>query len=91
MAQVAIISFLVGAVFGLRFKVMVLLPLTLATAVIALVIAPILFSTLLEGLAGFAIGTLALHGGYLFGSFSRFTIGAARATRVVARQLKTVR
>jgi hypothetical protein len=91
MAQVAIFSFLVGAVFGLRFKVMVLLPLTLATGVIALLTCPILSLTLLEGLAGFAIGTFALHGGYLFGSFSRFAIAASRATRVVARPLKTAR
>lgn len=91
MAQVAIFSFLVGAVFGLRFKVMVLLPLTLATGVIALLTSPILSLTLLEGLAGFAIGTFALHGGYLFGSFSRFAIAASRATRVVARPLKTAR
>lgn len=91
MAQVAIISFLFGAVFGLRFKVMVLLPLTLATGALTLVAAPILSLTLVQSLSGFAIGTLALHGGYLFGSFARFAVAAARATRVVARPLKTAR
>jgi hypothetical protein len=91
MAQVAIISFLFGAVFGLRFKVMVLLPLTLATGAFTLVAAPILSLTLVQSLSGFAIGTLALHGGYLFGSFTRFAVAAARATRVVARPLKTAR
>jgi hypothetical protein len=91
MAQVAIISFLFGAVFGLRFKVMVLLPLTLATGAFTLVAAPILSLTLVQSLSGFAIGSLALHGGYLFGSFTRFAVAAARATRVVARPLKTAR
>jgi hypothetical protein len=91
MAQVAIFSFLFGAVFGLRFKVFVLLPLTLATGAIALLLAPILSLTVVESLTGFAIGSLALHGGYLFGSFTRFALAAARATRVAARPLKTAR
>ncbi|WP_245476848.1 hypothetical protein [Bradyrhizobium sp. Leo170] len=47
--------------------------------------------TLVESLTGFAIGALALHGGYLFGSFTRFAVAAARAARVVARPLKTAR
>ncbi|MCA6110253.1 hypothetical protein [Bradyrhizobium cenepequi] len=82
MAQVAVCSFLFGAVFGLRFRVPVLLPLTLATGAIILLSVPVLSLTLLESLTCFAIGTLTLHGGYLFGSFTGFAISQVRATRV---------
>jgi hypothetical protein len=38
MAELSIFSFLVGAVFGQRFRVLVLLPLTFAMGLVAIVI-----------------------------------------------------
>jgi hypothetical protein len=91
MVQVAIFSFLLGAVFGLRFKVLVLLPLTLAIAMAALPIAFIAHLGLVDTVADAAICALALHGGYVFGSFARFSVAAARAGRVLPRPLKAAR
>ena len=77
MIQLAISSFLVGAVFGLRFKVMVVMPLIVVGALaIGLV-------TLLTGHADSVVLLIlafagALHAGYLFGSLTRFTMAAMR-------------
>jgi hypothetical protein len=91
MFGLAIFSFLTSAVFGLRFKVMVLLPLTLALGLVTLPVALIAQLGLLEGLKAFALGTLSLQGGYVFGSIARFAIAAARAQRMFAGPLKTAR
>ena len=91
MVQLALGIFLFGAVFGLRFKVMVLLPLTLALGLAAALIAPIIELTFLQCLEGFAICALALHSGYVFGSFARFAVAAARAARMVARSPRMAR
>ena len=89
MMQLAIINLLVGAVFGLRFRVLVLLPLTFASGVVALVVALVARESLFESLTTFASCALALQGGYLFGSVMRFTLAAARSTRMLGRPLKT--
>jgi hypothetical protein len=91
MVEFAIFGFLVGAVFGLRFRVMVLLPLTLMAALATPVVALIVQLSLIESLKGFALCALALQSGYVFGSIARFSIAAARAARTVARPLNTVR
>jgi hypothetical protein len=68
MVEFAIFSFFVGTVFGRRFTVIVLLPLTLglarATAVINTHLA------LSEGLRRFAAGAIALQLGYFAGSIA---------------------
>ena len=89
MAELTIFSFLVGAVLGQRFKVMVLLPLTLALAFGAIPVALTAQFTYLEILKNFGLCAFALHVGYLFGSIARFWLAAARATRVFGRRLKT--
>ena len=91
MAELSIFSFLVGAVFGQRFRVLVLLPLTFAMGLIAIVIGFVAHLRFLDGLKDFALCALALQGGYLFGSLARFWLAAARASRVFARPLKTAR
>ena len=79
MAGLAIISFLVGAVYGLRFKVVVLLPLTLALSLLSLPFVLIAQLGLLEGLTSFALAAFALQGGYVFGSIAAmFAFGAQR-------------
>jgi hypothetical protein len=83
--------FLVGAVFGLRFKVMVLLPLTIAIALATPFIGLLDHLTFFEGLKGFALCIVALNAGYVFGSFARPTIAAARSTRLLARPIKVMR
>ena len=81
MIQLAISSFLIGAVFGLRFKVMVVLPLTaiggFATVVVSLLLGHTTAAVVLSLLAFAA----ALQAGYLFGSFARFTLAALRTGR----------
>lgn len=91
MAQLAICSFLFGAVFGLRFRVLVLFPATIALALATIPVALIAQVGVLIALEGFAVCALALHGGYIFGSFAQFSIAAARASRVLERPLKTAR
>lgn len=91
MAGLAIFSFLVGAVLGQRFKVLVLLPLTLAMGVASIAIGLIADLSFLDTAKGLALCALALQGGYLFGSIARFVLAAARASRVFARPLKTAR
>lgn len=81
MANLAIISFLVGAVFGTRFKVLVLVPLAifggLNTLLVTLIVGEPFDTALLNSL----VVIVALQGGYLFGSATRWTIAAARASR----------
>jgi len=89
MIQLAIANLLFGAVFGLRFRVLVLLPLTFASGLMAVIFALITLQSLPECLKTFVTCTLALHSGYLLGSLTRFTLAAARSTRRPARQLKT--
>jgi hypothetical protein len=62
----------------------VLLPLTLATAVLVLLIAAVLQLTLLAALKVFAVCALALHGGYVLGSMVRFWLLPACCTGVCA-------
>jgi hypothetical protein len=91
MGGLLIFSFLIGAVLGQRFRVMVLLPLTIAMSLLAIAVALIAQVALLDALKDFALCALALQAGYLFGSLARFSLAAARASRVFARPLKTAR
>jgi hypothetical protein len=91
MAEFLIFSFLVGAVVGQRFRVLVILPLTLAMGLVAIPVGLIAQISFLEGLKDLALSAVALQGGYLFGSFARFWLAASRASRVFARPLKTAR
>ena len=91
MAQLAIAAFLVGAVFGMRFRVMVLLPATMALGALALALALLAQLSLLGALALFAAAALALQAGYVFGSIGRFVVASTRASRVFGRTLNTAR
>lgn len=81
MIQLALFSLLVGAVFGLRFKVNVLLPLTVVGGALvgagSLLAAP----STITVLSNVAVYALALQAGYVLGSVSRFTVAAARTAR----------
>jgi hypothetical protein len=91
MIELSIFSFLVGAVFGQRFRVFVLLPVMLAMGLAAILVGLMAHVAFLDSLKGFAFCALALQGGYLFGSLARFWLAAAHASRVFARPLKTAR
>ncbi|MHC4044528.1 hypothetical protein [Bradyrhizobium sp. 23AC] len=91
MTAFLIFSFLVGAVLGQRFRVLVLLPLTFAMVLAAIPVGLVLDLTLLESLKGVALTAIALQGGYLFGSAARFGLAAARAARVFGRPIKATR
>ena len=91
MTAFLIFSFLVGAVLGQRFRVLVLVPLTFFMVLSAIPCGLIADLTVLEILKGVMFAAIALQGGYLFGSGARFGLAAARAGRVFARPVKTVR
>ncbi|MBR0715878.1 hypothetical protein [Bradyrhizobium liaoningense] len=91
MAELSIFCFLIGAVLGQRFRVFVLLPVTLAMALIALAIGLVVHLSFLDGLKAFILCALAAQAGYVFGSLARFWLAAARAARIFARPLKTAR
>jgi hypothetical protein len=80
MIQLAIGGLLLGAAFGLRFKVVVLVPLTILGGVIVGFAALLMGQSALVVVASFG---LALQGGYLMGSLWRITMAAARAARSV--------
>ncbi|PSO16480.1 hypothetical protein [Bradyrhizobium sp. MOS003] len=91
MTALLIFSFLVGAVLGQRFRVLVLLPVTFALVLTVLPVSLMTSLGVLEGLKAAALAAIALQGGYLFGSAARFSLAAARAARVFARPVKTAR
>lgn len=76
---------------GQRFRVLVLLPLTFVMLLAAVPIGLLVDLTVLESLKSVVFAAIALQGGYLFGSGARFGLAAARAGRVLARPVKTVR
>ena len=91
MAEFGILSFLVGAVLGQRFRVMVLLPVTLMMALVAISIGVFAKLPFWRGLEGFVLCALALQGGYVFGSAARFLLAATRAARSLPRTAKVSR
>lgn len=90
MAELLIFSFLVGAVLGQRFRVLVLLPLTFVMLLAAIPVGWMANLGFLGALKGVVLAAIALQAGYLFGSAARFAL-AGRAARVFARPLKTAR
>ncbi|MCK1362237.1 hypothetical protein [Bradyrhizobium sp. 199] len=91
MTAFLIFSFLVGAVLGQRFRVLVLLPLTFVMVLAAIPVALVIDLTMLESLKGVMFAAIALQGGYLFGSAARFGLAATRAARVFGRPVKATR
>jgi hypothetical protein len=91
MIEFGILSFLVGAVLGQRFRVMVLLPVTFVMALLTIPVGVLAQLTFLHALEGFAFCALALQGGYVFGSVARFWLAAARAARIVPRTVNAAR
>jgi len=79
--QLAICGLLVGAVFGLRFKVLVLLPVTIVGAVWVGLGSLVWGLPAVTSLIAVTVFSLALQGGYLFGSALRFTLAASRQAR----------
>ncbi|MGL3111385.1 hypothetical protein [Bradyrhizobium sp. BR 1432] len=91
MTAFLIFNFLVGAVLGQRFRVLVLLPLTFVIVLAAIPVGLMVDLTVIESLKGMVLAAIALQGGYLFGSGARFGLAAARAGRAFARPVKTAR
>ncbi|QOZ11567.1 hypothetical protein [Bradyrhizobium sp. CCBAU 51765] len=91
MTAFLIFSFLVGAVLGQRFRVLVLVPLTFVMLLAAVPVRLMIGLTVIESLKGMVFAAIALQGGYLFGSGARFGLAAARAGRVFVRPVKSVR
>jgi hypothetical protein len=91
MIQLGIVGFLIGAVFGLRFKVFSLIPTILVSS---------LMITLAEIIAQKALGEIllengacafALQAGYVLGSIARSTAAASRVPRRLVRFVKATR
>ncbi|WP_407192946.1 hypothetical protein [Bradyrhizobium sp. STM 3566] len=91
MTAFLIFSFLVGAVLGQRFRVLVLLPLTFVMVLAAVPVGLLADLTALENLKSVVFAAISLQGGYLFGAGARFGLAAARAGRVFPRPVKTLR
>jgi len=91
MTELLIFSFLVGAVLGQRFRVLVLLPVTFFLVLTVLPVGLMTSLGFLEGMKAAVFAAIALQGGYLFGSAGRFALAAARAARVFARPVKAAR
>ncbi|WP_407121652.1 hypothetical protein [Bradyrhizobium sp. STM 3561] len=91
MTAFLIFSFLMGAVLGQRFRVLVLLPLTFVMVLAAVPVGLLADLTALESLKSVVFAAISLQGGYLFGSGARFGLAAARAGRVLPRPIKTLR
>ncbi|MGY4368160.1 hypothetical protein ACVW1A_004225 [Bradyrhizobium sp. LB1.3] len=91
MTEFLIFSFLTGAVLGQRFRVLVLLPPTLVMMLAAIPVGLMADVSFLEGLKNLVLAAMALQAGYLFGSAARFVLAAARAARLFARPVNTVR
>ena len=88
MTAFLIFAFLVGAVLGQRFRVLVLLPFTFAIVLLAIPVCLTVGLGLLEGLNGVVLCTLALQAGYIFGSAARIWLAATRAARISSRPVK---
>jgi hypothetical protein len=91
MTELLIFSFLAGAVLGQRFRVLILLPVTLFLVLTVLPVGLMTSLGFLEGLKAAAFAAIALQAGYLFGSAARFGLAAARTARVFARPVRTAR
>lgn len=67
--------------FGLRFRVLVILPLSIVGGALIGAATLLMGHSAMTVLAEVATFGVALQVGYLFGSLSRFTLAAARAAR----------
>jgi hypothetical protein len=86
MAQLAICGLLFGAVFGLRFKVLILVPVTLVSAVVITAVTVAEQQSAAQALLAMLVAALTLQAGYVFGSISRFTMAAARGEPLLGSQ-----
>ena len=84
MMQLAIFSFLVGAVFGLRFKVIAVLPLMVIGGCLIIGASSILGQSIAAALLGVLAFGVSLQAGYVFGSFTRFNLVAMRTRAALA-------
>jgi hypothetical protein len=83
--------FFFGAVFGMRFRVVVVLLVTFIIALLILAVALARQRRCSRRGSEFSLAALALHAGYLLGSLGRSALVASRASREFARSLKTAR
>lgn len=84
MINLAILSCLAGAVFGMRFRVLILLPLSIFGGLNTLLVSIILGESASAAFISSAVVILSLQGGYLFGSVTRLAIAAARTPHASA-------
>jgi uncharacterized membrane protein YoaK (UPF0700 family) len=91
MMQLAIAGFLVGAVFGLRFKVFLLIPAILVSSVMITLAEIIAHQTPGHILQVNGACAFALQAGYAFGSIARSTVAATRVPRRLIRSVKATR
>jgi hypothetical protein len=90
MVLMAIGGALLGAVFGLRFKVLVLLP-AIVTGVVGIAVAGAISGTAISTIVINTMAwTVALQFGYLGGLFSRFIMVGAR-TRLMPHSTSLAR
>jgi hypothetical protein len=81
MTTIAILGGLLGAVFGLRFKVLILVPAILLGMIVVTATGLTRGDGTLAILLAAALVATALQLGYLGGIFTRFVMAASRAPR----------
>ena len=90
MVGLAICSLILGAIFGRRFKVLVLLPVTLAIGLLAIPMAGVFQLTPPAALKGFVICALALQGGFVLGSSTRVVLALAFCAGICASSIRAL-
>ena len=86
MVQLAICGLLFGTVFGLRFKVLILVPVTLVSAVAITAVAVVERESATQAFLAMLVAALTLQAGYVFGSIAPFTMAAARGEPALGSQ-----
>jgi hypothetical protein len=81
MSNIAILTFLLGTVLGLRFRILVLLPVSLVGGLNAVLVTLLVGGSLFAAVTSALALVAAVQIGFLFGSLVRFSVAAARAGR----------
>lgn len=87
MSALVTLSFLLGALLGLRFKVLVLVPLTASLGIAAIVVGLVTHVGAVTIFWGYALCAILLQAGYLVGSVARSWVVVGRLPRGLPRAM----
>jgi hypothetical protein len=92
MPTLVILSFLLGAILGLRFKVLVLLPVSALAAIFGIAVGIASGASASTVLIAVVLTAICLQCGYFCGIMARYAMAAAHSlkSREISRQIETV-